>query len=292
MRVGKKTKGKSYPSGQFLTELEMQNEGLLRPGSVKYQIFFEVSADGILIADIETKMFWYANPAACRMFGYTEEELRAMGVADIHPKADLPRVMVEFEARSRGATTLVPEIPCLRRDGTVFYADVNTVKMTIDGRESNVGFFRDITERKQAENALKARRMELRAILDNLPFLAWLKDREGRFVAVNEPFALACGAASPDELIGKTDLDVWPRHLAECYRTDDIEVMKRGRKKAVEEFVADRGLEKWFETFKAPLFDINGNVIGTTGIARDITGRRLMEEEIRKHRDHLDELVR
>ncbi|MBD3166233.1 PAS domain-containing protein, partial [bacterium] len=82
---------------------------------------------------------------------------------------------------------------------------------------------------------LQRSRKDLASILDNLPFLAWLKDTEGRFIAVNEPFAVACGHQSPDEVIGKTDLDVWPRELAEAYRADDREVMESGEKKNVEE---------------------------------------------------------
>jgi two-component system cell cycle sensor histidine kinase/response regulator CckA len=123
----------------------------LRQSENKYRTLFEASADGILIADMETRQFQYANPAMCRMLGYTEEELRTMDVAAIHPKEDLQRVVAEFEAQARGDKTLAPDIPCLRKDGTIVYADINTVNITVDGRKCNAGFFRDVTQRKQAE---------------------------------------------------------------------------------------------------------------------------------------------
>jgi len=128
-----------------------QAEEALRQSEEKYRMLFDISADGILIADMETRRFQYANPAMCRMLGYTEEELRKTDVAAIHPKEDLQRVMVEFEAQARGDKTLASDIPCLRKDGTIVYADINTVNITVDGRKCNAGFFRDITERKQAE---------------------------------------------------------------------------------------------------------------------------------------------
>jgi PAS domain S-box-containing protein len=128
-----------------------QTEGKLSQSEGKYRTLFEASADGILIADMETRQFQYANPAMCRMLGYTEEELRTMDVAAIHPKKDLQRVLAEFEAQARGDKILAPDIPCLRKDGTIVYADINTVSITVDGRKCNAGFFRDITERKQAE---------------------------------------------------------------------------------------------------------------------------------------------
>src|SRR4030066_1168432 len=66
-----------------------QAKEALRDSEERYRALFQASADGILIADIETKAFKYANPALCRMLGYTEEELRTLGLADIHPKEDL-----------------------------------------------------------------------------------------------------------------------------------------------------------------------------------------------------------
>jgi PAS domain S-box-containing protein len=128
-----------------------QAEQALRESEERYRTLFDATADGILIADLETRQFQYANPAICRMLGYTEEELRTMDVAAIHPKEDLQRVMAEFEAQVRGDKTLAPELPCLRKDGTIVYADVNAVSITIDGKRCNAGFFRDITERKKAE---------------------------------------------------------------------------------------------------------------------------------------------
>ncbi|MEW6521889.1 MAG: PAS domain S-box protein [Thermodesulfobacteriota bacterium] len=123
----------------------------LQESEARYRALFETSADGILIADIETGSFRYANPAICRFLGYTEAEFPAMAVADIHPESDLPKVLADFQAQARGDKTLAEEIPCLRKDGAVVYVDVNAVAVTVDGRACNVGFFRDITPRKRAE---------------------------------------------------------------------------------------------------------------------------------------------
>ncbi len=128
-----------------------QTEVKLGQSEEKYRMLFDTSADGILIADMETRRFQYANPAMCQMLGYMEEELRTMDVAAIHPKEDLQRVVAEFEAQARGDKTLASDIPCLKKDGTIVYADINTVNITVDGQRCNAGFFRDITERKQAE---------------------------------------------------------------------------------------------------------------------------------------------
>ncbi|MDP2815567.1 MAG: PAS domain S-box protein, partial [Rectinemataceae bacterium] len=138
----------------------------------------------------------------------------------------------------------------------------------------------DITKRKRAEDALHEGQRQQKALLDNIPDIAWLKDRENRFIAVNEPFGKSCGF-KPENLVGKTDFDIWPRNLAEKYRADDKEVMESGKRKHVEEPLTDsEGKSLWIETTKTPIYDEQGNVLGTAGIARDITWRKEAEEKL------------
>ena len=144
----------------------------------------------------------------------------------------------------------------------------------------------DITDRKQTEEALRMSEQRLRALLNSIPDMAWLKDRQGRFILVNDPFGRSAGT-SAEELIGKTDYDAWPAGLAERYRTDDEDVMKHCRTKRVEEPLAVKdGPERWIESIKTCILNEQGDVVGTAGIARDITERRRMEEEIRHMAQH------
>ena len=86
----------------------------------------------------------------------------------------------------------------------------------------------DITERKQAQEAAEEIRRQQEAILSNIPDIAWLKDRDCRVITVNEPYVMACGKDAR-ELVGKTDLEIWPPDLALKYRADDQEVMSSGQ---------------------------------------------------------------
>ncbi len=139
-----------------------------------------------------------------------------------------------------------------------------------------LGIGHDITERRRIEEMLRQREHYQRALIDNFPFLVWLKDAEGRFLAVNKPFADACGLASPEVFTGKTDLDIWPHDLAESYRADDRAVLELGRSRNVEEMLETEGRRTWIETYKSPVA-IDGQVIGTVGFSRDITERRNIE---------------
>ena len=136
--------------------------------------------------------------------------------------------------------------------------------------------------RKRAAEKLRQVQLHQRAILDNIPDLVWLKDRDSRFITVNKAFASASGM-SPEELCGKTDLDIWPVDLAEKYRHDDRYVMDSGSQNRIEEEIAWMdGRRKWSETIKMPVYDENGGLIGTTGVARDIHERKRAEEELRE----------
>jgi PAS domain S-box-containing protein len=130
-------------------------EEALRASEEKFRGLFQGAAEGILVSTIETKKFVYANPAVCRMLGYTEEELVHMGVSDIHPQQDLEWVVADFMAQARGEKKLASAVPCLRQDGTAIYADVNASRLVIDGKDCSVGFFTDITARKRAEEEVR-----------------------------------------------------------------------------------------------------------------------------------------
>lgn len=118
----------------------------------------------------------------------------------------------------------------------------------------------------------------LSAILENFPGLIWLKDRDSRFLTVNKAFARACFHTGPSDVAGKTDFDVWPAELAERYRADDREVMNSRASCCVEEPITKEGGYGWLETYKTPVFDAQGEVIGTVGFARDITERKREED--------------
>ncbi len=131
----------------------------------RYEVLFEGSASGVLVADLGTKKFRYANPAVCRMLGYTAEELTQLGVQDIHRKEDLKHVISEFEAQARGEKTLASDIPCMRKDGSIVYADINTTRVFFEGRDCNVGFFTDVTQRRKAEEGLARYRNNLEELV-------------------------------------------------------------------------------------------------------------------------------
>ena len=143
--------------------------------------------------------------------------------------------------------------------------------------ESFSTIMRDISDRKAAEKALILQQNHLAALLNNIPHIAWIKDEQNRFISVNTPFVQACGV-SAEELVGKTDFDIWSADLAQAYRDDDAEVLQSGQRKVVVEKIARAdGTLGWLETTKTPFRDDWLNIAGTVGIAADITDLKMLE---------------
>jgi len=264
-----------------------RGEAAMRTSEAKYRNLVEqIPAITYIAALDDVSSPIYISPQIEAILGFTPEEF----VADperfkkqIHPE-DRDRVLTELLLSYARGGPFAAEYRMLSKTGRVVWLrDQSRAVYDSHGRPLFVqGVALDITQRKRAEEEAEEIRRQQEAILSNISDIAWLKDRESRFIVVNEQFSRSCGVPAPD-LVGKTDLDIWPRDLALRYRTDDQEVMRTGRQKRVEEPLADKaGNIAWIETIKAPIFNERGEVIGTAGIARDITARRRMEEALRK----------
>jgi len=141
-------------------------EEQLRESEGKFRSVFEGAVDGILAADAETMKIKFANPAICRFLGYEEKELVNMGVNDIHPKGSLKHVTEAFKKQVKGEIAIAEDMPCLRKNGKVIFADIGSRPIRMGGRLLNVGFFRDVTDRKKMnEEILKAQKLESLGIL-------------------------------------------------------------------------------------------------------------------------------
>ncbi len=152
-----------------------KTEETLRESEERYRVLFDESTHGILLTDAGTGRFVDANLAICRMLGYPKAELLQLGIADIHPKDLLTRVMSELKSQERGGRSLSGTIPCLRKDGTVFHAEIAGTSTIFRGRKCAVGFFTDISARKEMEE--KIQQMAYHDSLTGLPNRMLLSDR-------------------------------------------------------------------------------------------------------------------
>lgn len=255
----------------------------------KYKLISDVGFNYTFESEVDengkVNLIWVGG-AFEKMTGYTPEEYMARGgwYAHIHPD-DLNQDAEDMGKLRNNQSVVNSEIRTIAKNGKIRWERIFAHPVWNDGENRLIGIVgavQDVTDQKEAEALLKETLLRQTAILDNIPDMAWLKDLNSQYIAVNEQFAKTSGR-KVEEIIGKTDFDIWEKEFAENYRRDDLRVMQSGRRRQIEEIQHDStGREYWVETIKTPIRNARGEIIGTTGIAREITERKRAEIEREK----------
>jgi PAS domain S-box-containing protein len=127
-------------------------------------------------------------------------------------------------------------------------------------------------------------------ILDNIPYLTWLKDGDGKYITVNKPFA-DFFSIPPGQIIGKTDREIFPEDIALRHENYDREIKDHGKRLLREDNWGDDHTTHWMEMYSTPIFDDNNSLVGISGISRDITSRKTMEDTIIRNEEHFRSLL-
>ena len=262
-----------------------------RESEEKLRAIFDNAMDGILVVDAEEKKYFSGNNILCKMLGYSMDEMKGLGVIDIHPEKDLPYVIEQFEKQLKGELTLARDIPVKRKDGSVFYADINSSPLTLAGKAYLIGMFRDITERKTAAEELRASEERFRMIANASYDMIHLNDREGRIIFANP---------STERLLGYPIQEILNTNAEELIHPDDRAIIRqdmgslfRGIEMPIREIRLLRQDRTYLEV------EVGGFVIKTGkeekyigAILRDITERKKTEEKIREYSENLEQKVK
>ena len=205
---------------------------------------------------------------------------------------DLPMVKSALEQTQSTGAEYVCEYRILRPDGKVTWLHSNGgLRRERDGTPTHfAGINFDITERKQAEDALRESEARLRAILDHNPAPVFIKDVAGRYVHVNSRFEELFGLHDENS-IGKTDAELFAREQADAFQTNDQKVLDLGHAIQFEEVMQYYDGQHTSIVTKFPLRDVQGKIYALCGIATDITERKAAEVALRELNEQLDQRV-
>ncbi|WDP90583.1 MAG: PAS domain S-box protein [Desulfobacter sp.] len=251
----------------------------LQESEARFRAIFDDANDGILVAHSEKKTFVMANNVICRMLGYSKEELFSRSVHDIHPEQELPDVLRVFKKQARQEIKIAPDIPVKRKNGSVFYADINTVLLTIGEDKLLVGIFRDVTQRREMEAALKKSEERFREMADLLPGAVVETDEAVNITYMNRMGMKMFGYDQVDIALGMNGLDrVCPEQRDRAARRLQERIQRQSVSPTEYRMLSKDLKEFWVYLNASPIIK-DGQVKGFRIVLTDINEQKKMESE-------------
>jgi two-component system cell cycle sensor histidine kinase/response regulator CckA len=270
--------------GQFVERKRAEER--LRRGEARTSAILEAALDCVITIDEEGKITEF-NPAAARMFGYDRGEVIGKELAEMvvppslreRHRRGLARYLETGESAILGRRI---ELTAMHADGSEFPVELTVTRVDLPGPPLFTGYVRDLSERKQAEEALRKSHVLLAAVIEGTTDAVFVKDLEGRYLLINEAGARSLGVPAAD-ILGKDVADLLPPENARQILERERALMRSGTTAMLEEVIAtEDGSPRVFLSTKGPYRDGQGNIAGLIGIAREITEYRRLEAELRQ----------
>lgn len=241
-----------------------------------YRLLVENQTDMVVKVDPEGR-FLFVSPSYCRTFGKTEAELLGQVFMPLVHEDDRESTAKAMEALYQPPYTAVIEQRARTKDGWRWLSWVDTAMLNEAGQViAIIGVGRDITERKQMEVSLKESRDLFDSFMGHLPALAFIKDREGRYIYTNQAYCKLFGEPQGHRL-GKNDLELWDEDDARELMANDRLALKQNRILTVVETTQFQGETQYWQVSKFPLHK-DGETYYVGGVAFDISDRMKTEE--------------
>ena len=274
----------------LLEDLKIENEerkkseAALQESEEKYRELVEGSPDAIAI-QIDEKIVFVNRSSLNLMRVSSIHELLGKSVFEfVHPDSqELVKKRIREIIQSEGIIPVLEE-RFLRMDGSEVDVEVKAMPIIFHNKPAIQMVVRDVTERKRAEIALSNERTLLRTIIDLIPEAIYVKGSDGRKILANPKEVQLSGKNSEDEVIGKTDEELYPDRGERQFEREDQIVLESGKSIIdIEGKLVDKsGQLRWLLGSKVPLRNTRGEIIGIVGLNHDITERKHVEEELLK----------
>ncbi len=279
----------------------------LRESEEKYRTLFSCISEAVLIFGAETLQFTEVNDAAVHLYGWTRDEFLNLSPFDISTDVE-SSVSSYAETRAYGVSK--SHRVHKKKDGTLFDVEISRSSFSMRGREYFCAVVRDVTQARQAENSLREseeRYRELYSVMrlmcDNVPDMIWAKDMQRRFIfanrAVTEGLLIAHDTEEP---LGKTDMffvqrerhshpndDSWHTFGEICVNSDEV-VHGSRKPQRFDEFGNVKGEFLYLDVYKSPIWNEEGEMIGTVGCGRNVTNERKVQESLKESETRYREL--
>lgn len=256
-----------------------------------FEAVFEANPVPMAVSQMTERTFVKVNSALCRSTGYRREELLGRTSAELGLFAYEAQYEAARERLARDGIVVGLPIDSRSKDGKIRNGLFFGKTIRHQGQQNFVSMVIDVTDLRKAEETIRQKTRELTTLLDSLPGFAFFKDLESRYVTVNETFCNALGRTKED-VIGKTDFDLFPADLAQRYRADDAAALRGGNNVfEIEEEMVEGGERIVVATRKVAVRDEHEAVIGLIGLGFNIGPQKKIESDLRDARAELESRV-
>ena len=242
----------------------------------------EAAANGVAITDRAGQISW-VNPAFTQVTGYAFEEAVGQNPRILKSGRQSDEFYLDLWQTISAGHGWQGELINRRKDGREYVEEITITPVRAHGGAIThfIAIMQDISQRKQTERNLAMAAEHLQLLIKNVPDLIYIKDRQSRWIIANQPVADSLGAATPADVIGKSDFDFHARELAAQFYAEEQALLASGESILNEEqrVSGPDGNPIWMLTTKVPFRNPDGQIDGLVGIARDVTERRKIEAE-------------
>lgn len=244
--------------------------------------------DGIMVLDVDSGKYVYANQCACDLYACPREKVKDLNPADLSVinSAEDEAAILQHNEIALKEGKCVFEWLAKRMDGTTFWADVALSHAEIGGRYYFIAVVRDITAKKNIEADRNLTSAQFRAILDSSPDALAIIDDQGSFLDGNKAF-LARWNKKPEELIGHSALEILPKNIFYSRMEKISEVIKT---KLPVNFT-DTYNDSWFEISISPVLEPDGSVKSVAMTSKNITERKISTDKLKMEHHHLVDVL-
>lgn len=257
-------------------------EAQVRESEARWRALYEHAGVGIAQLNLDGQ-FLRVNPHLCELLGYSSETMLQRTFQDLtHPDDLKPNLAYLDELRRDSRHSFSMEKRYRRSNDTWAWVDL-TVSLVHSGSADQdylIAVIQNIDDRKRAEQALQEQEALMRSVIETAPDAIFMKDRDGHYRFANSAFAQTL-SKPPEDIIGKTDADMFPPEVADRCMAGDRDVCSGAVQREFEEIVPIDGTPRIFHVIKAPHRDQEGCVIGLVGVARDMTDLKQAERALR-----------
>jgi len=245
----------------------------------RYRFVFDNANDGIMIVERKSHTIHSANKKLLEMIGYTLDELTKLRIEDIHPEEEMEHINDLFEKQARNEILIAEQVPIIRKDQSIFYADISAAAMKLEDNDYQIGIFRDVTPRVERLASGNENREQIQLFFHNAPVYCYIVAHDGQILSVNNT-ALTSLGYSNEELVGKNisilypqDEEVRVKRLIDEWKESGILRNERI------DILAKDGTRKTVILSVSNILDDTGGISYSVLIQRDMTDSDLLESK-------------